>query len=270
MASSDHVLLVGASSFIASKLRQHMKSEQLTAIDARVDASTIDFSKYSVVLNCALDPDFKIKKYSEARDLDLHFARRAAETGTHFVMLSSRKIYGPVSAASKVNENHTPNPECRYGENKLQSEQRIRSELPNDHSVLRVANVFGFELGRRSFMGLALASLKHEGRINLDVSPFVVRDFIPVQQFCVLLSAICKVRPIGTFNAGSGTATAVGQIGLWLISGYGRGELVITRTEKRDQFVLDVSRLYAAINTLQPIIDFEHEFKSLGEKLSNG
>jgi hypothetical protein len=44
-------------------------------------------------------------------------------------------------------------------------------------------------------------------------------------------------------NVGSGIALPTGRLALWLLEGYGRGELVIESPRKHDAFVLDVGEL---------------------------
>jgi dTDP-4-dehydrorhamnose reductase/UDP-glucose 4-epimerase len=44
-------------------------------------------------------------------------------------------------------------------------------------------------------------------------------------------------------NVGSGIALPTGRLALWVLEGYGRGELVIEAPREHDAFVLDVTRL---------------------------
>ena len=58
-----------------------------------------------------------------------------------------------------------------------------------------------------------------------------------------LLTRIAAAPPGGILNVGSGIALPTGRLALWLLEGYGRGELVIASPRERDAFVLDVGRL---------------------------
>ena len=49
--------------------------------------------------------------------------------------------------------------------------------------------------------------------------------------------------PGGVLNVGSGIALPTGRLALWVLEGYGRGELVIEVPREHDAFVLDVTRL---------------------------
>jgi dTDP-4-dehydrorhamnose reductase/UDP-glucose 4-epimerase len=75
------------------------------------------------------------------------------------------------------------------------------------------------------------------------MSPFVARDFLPVQTCARLLAQIALAPPGGILNVGSGIALPTGRLALWVLEGFGRGKLVIESPQERDAFVLDVGRL---------------------------
>jgi dTDP-4-dehydrorhamnose reductase/UDP-glucose 4-epimerase len=112
-------------------------------------------------------------------------------------------------------------------------------------TILRLANVFGYERGRgrRTFLSLLLDRLARDGQIRFDMSPFVERDFLPVQACARVLAHIAAAPPGGVLNVGSGIALPTGRLALWVLEGYGRGELVIESPREHDTFVLDVTRL---------------------------
>jgi dTDP-4-dehydrorhamnose reductase/UDP-glucose 4-epimerase len=75
------------------------------------------------------------------------------------------------------------------------------------------------------------------------MSPFVVRDFLPVEACARVLARIVAAPPGGVLNVGSGIPLPTGRLALWVLEGYGRGELAIKSPDERDSFVLDVARL---------------------------
>jgi dTDP-4-dehydrorhamnose reductase/UDP-glucose 4-epimerase len=126
--------------------------------------------------------------------------------------------------------------------------------------VLRLANVFGYERaqGRRTFVATSLDSLAREGRIRYAMSPFVERDFLPVTAFADVLAKVVRTPPGGVLNVGSGIGLPAGRLALWILEGFGRGELVIASTEEKDAFVLDITRLaglYGRPSTLGTLRD---------------
>lgn len=261
------IIVAGSGSFIAQHWRGMSALDHLHVGRHGLDGVTACAS--DVIVNCATPPEFKTAPYKESIDYDLAAARLAADVGARFVMLSTRKVYAPQAGLVSLTESSTVGPVDRYGENKLQSEERIQSLLGERCIILRIANVYGNELGRRSFFGLAMTRLKTENRIVLDVSPFTARDFIPVQRLGVLLDAICNSRIHGVYNVGSGVALPLGRIAQWLIQGYGRGALEIVDVSERDAFVLDVSKLRESLGINMPIYNFEPDIRALGQHLNN-
>lgn len=263
-------LLVGRGGFIgASMARLRAPGIEMVAASHVDAARLIRSGRFDVILNCAFDPKLKTADYQTDFDADLIAARLAARCGAHFVMLSSRRVYASRAELRTIDETEAPAPDTQYGRNKLESENRVRDLLDDRCTVLRVSNVFGYEPGRSTFFGQAISSLRRERRVILDVSPFVVRDFIPVEMLCGILNQVLLVRPAGIFNVGAGFGVPVGQIALWLIRGLGAGELVVTHPEERDAFVLDSTKIKRTI-PLYPLIDnIEAVVTAIGEAARN-
>jgi dTDP-4-dehydrorhamnose reductase/UDP-glucose 4-epimerase len=68
-----------------------------------------------------------------------------------------------------------------------------------------------------------------------------------VEGFAEMLGRTVAASPAGTFNMGSGDAYPIGQIALWIIEGFGGGELVVNATKERDNFLLDITKLSEVI-----------------------
>jgi dTDP-4-dehydrorhamnose reductase/UDP-glucose 4-epimerase len=179
----------------------------------------------------------------EQMGTDLQLAHRIGGRDIAYVMLSSRKVYGPSEAP--LSETSPTAPSDAYGRHKLAVERALRDLLGERLTVLRLANLFGYERapGRRTFVAISLDRLAREGRIHYVMSPFVERDFLPVAAFARVLARIVRAPPGGTLNVGSGIGLPTGRLALWILEGFGRGELVISSTEEKDAFVLDIARL---------------------------
>jgi len=263
----SNVLVIGSGSFIAKHWRQISSLDQ-RHVD-RHGVADLSTAPVDVVVNCATSPDFKATTYDEALDLDLRAARLASKHGAHFVMLSTRKVYAQSKTLVALDEESTLGPSDQYGSNKLESERRIQALLGDRCTILRIANVFGFELGRRSFFGLAMTKLKHEKRIVLDVSPFTARDFISAHHLGRILDGICAKRPSGIVNVGSGHALQLGRIAQWLIEGYGAGALEVIDVAERDAFVMNVAKLDSIVGTGFSSHDFESNIRLIGKQLTD-
>lgn len=260
------VLVVGKNSFIASAWSASAANVTLVSRD---ELATDLIGRHDIVVNCSISPHYSSAGYDEAADMDLMVARLAANAGKHFVMLSTRRVYGQHLHPQPLTEVTPLRPTDPYGANKAETERRVAALLGERCSILRLSNVFGYELGRRSFFGMALGKLRSEGRIVLDVSPFSVRDFIPVEALVGMLSLICEIRPSGIYNLGSSIGVAVGRIAEWLIEGYGRGELLVTSMAERDNFILDVRKLYSVLGCAPKEYDFNTIIRNIGKKLDH-
>jgi dTDP-4-dehydrorhamnose reductase/UDP-glucose 4-epimerase len=136
-----------------------------------------------------------------------------------------------------------------YGRQKLSLEHALAEALGPRLTRLRLANIFGYErmAGRTSFLTKALAGLSRRDEIRFDMSPFVRRDFLPIELCARWLAEIARRPPGGVLNVGSGVALPAGRLALWLIEGFGRGRLIIENPEERDSFVLDTRNLKALL-----------------------
>jgi dTDP-4-dehydrorhamnose reductase/UDP-glucose 4-epimerase len=214
----------------------------------------------------ALDPRYMREAYDPALDFDLKVAEAAAKAACHFFMMSSRKVYGP-ARQWPLREDASKAPVEFYGRNKLETERRVEALLASNCTILRLANVFAFEPDRSTFFGIALRTLRREGCIILDSNPLVKKDFIPLTDCIDTIAAILPQMPAGIFNLGYGTATEIGQVARWLIEGYGRGELVVTSEEMRDEFLLDTEKLARLAGTPRERKSIQAHCLEIGEQL---
>ena len=242
----DPLLVVGRTSFLARHTLAALGERPARAVshDQLDDPRLLD--GVGCAVSFAKHPGIHRDGYDlERDDPDVRLARRIGERPVRFLMLSSRKVYAP--AERPLHETMPLGPTDAYGRNKLAVEQRLRALLGERLVVLRLANIFGFEIepGRRTFAALLLRTLRENGQIRFDMSPFVKRDFLPAERAGAIIAGLTE--PLGALpsplNIGSGVGLACGLLALWVIEGYGRGELVIERPDERDPFVLDVRRL---------------------------
>jgi UDP-glucose 4-epimerase len=251
------VAVVGASSFIATTLLQREEAKSWRFVShAEALTNTHWLNGIDTVLNCAFDNRLKVVPYDRQLDVDLHLAEKLAlRPRVRFVMLSSRLVYGPAPIDSRLAETLPPKPTQVYGKAKLITEVALHNLLGKRLTVLRLSNIFGEEYspGRQNFIAIAMRSLLEKERIFFDMSPFVSRDFLPVNYLIDALIKILLKPSEGVFNIGAGHGTAVGKVALWLISGYGRGTLLITDVREHDSFWLDIDKAQHTFD-LRPVL----------------
>jgi UDP-glucose 4-epimerase len=253
------VTVVGSSSFIARALRAQPETRGWNFIGyQQARESDAWLIGTDVVVSCALDPEYKREPYTRQHDVDVQLAERLQAWPTvRYVMLSSRLAYGPAPADARLVETLAPQPTQPYGRAKWMWEQALQCLLGERLMVLRLSNIFGAELqpGRRNFLAMALRSLHERRQVVLDMSPFVVRDFLPVDVLAAWLPRMLAAWQPGLFNIGAGQGLAAGRIAQWLIEGLGQGELLVTHVREHDAFWLDTTRAQAAFQI--PVLPHE-------------
>lgn len=266
------VVVVGASSFIGQALRALPSTAQWRFLNGRAALATNShFEGVTCLINCAFDASLKREPYDPARDIDLQLAQRLLDyPQARYLMLSSRMVYGAAGVDERLHETLTTQPINLYGAAKQRSEQALQQLLGQRLTTLRLSNICGYELqpGRHSFFAMASRSLLEHGRIVLDMSPFIERDFLPVETLAHWLVQITSRLQPGVFNLGAGTGVATGRIAQWLIEGFGTGELLISNLREHDPFWLDIqaARQAFAIPGVTPT-ELRDYCRALGRRL---
>jgi UDP-glucose 4-epimerase len=266
---AEATLIVGRNSLLARAFRDHGGVGDCRFVGHdELDRPDL-LNGIGRIVNFAFHPDLRSGPYRADLDMDLRLGRAAAELGLRYVMISTRKVYAPDHAFG-ASEESPLGPIDAYGRNKLTIERLLANLLGDRLTVLRVGNIVGYDrlAARASFMSLLLGRLAEEGRVVLDVSPFVQRDFLPIEQVAAAIRTVLNHDLTGVFNIGSGASVEVGRLALWIIEGFGRGELVISSPRFHDEFVLDVRKLRAATDWYWPAGALPEYCRSLGRRLA--
>lgn len=241
------ILLVGKNSFLAKAFVKENKNLFLIEQISHNDFFFIkDLGCYDWILNFSINPDFYMCPYNAELDQDYKIAMKVKNYDVKYLLLSSRAVYDN-SSKFFLDENS----ELNYGSNRHYALNKIESELMVSQIleekrllIIRLSNVFGFEVGRKTFMGVAQTNLLTKGRVLLDVSSSSKRDFLPVNFFAKQLGYLILKNTVGIFNIGSGVAVTLEEICNMLIAGFGKGVLDVCPTkDDNDQFLLNTERL---------------------------
>ncbi|MBN9589581.1 MAG: NAD(P)-dependent oxidoreductase [Alphaproteobacteria bacterium] len=210
------------------------------------DAALDGLTGTDCLINFALHPAYRTGPYGEDIDCDLAAARAAARVGAAFIMLSTRRVYGPDVRCNAAENCPAEGDETAYGRNKARSEKAVQAAMSGGAGIFRLSNIFGYEYDpdcpRRSFLGILLTSLKRKNKIYFDMSPATRRDFLPVETCADLLLDRAVRRTTGTYNLGSGVALPCGDLADWIREGYGGGELVCDPDIVHDEFFLNMDK----------------------------
>ena len=257
-----NILLVGKNSFIASNLVLMLK--QYHNVDHISHTMVNDVpDTYDIIINCALHPLYRSELYLEDNDIDLRLSRMFSG---HYMMISSRKVYGTNDDLYTYTEESPVNPNDYYGSNKWVTESMITKEK-QDCTIFRCSNVFGFELGRKTFLGLCLSQLKEKGMIELDFDHATKKDFIDIDSVCKLITAVCDHPFVGTYNLSSNIAYSIGNLTSNLFTGYGSGYIVCKNEHIKDQFMLSNKKLLDKLDKNNYDFNIDANVIELGRRL---
>ncbi len=113
-------LIIGKTSFIGKELAK-LKNFDIVAYK---DVHHMDLSQYDAIINCAINPVFKTQTYDEKIDVDYEISKLANKNNCHYVMISTRKVYGSSSELKTYTEESPTNPFDFYSENKFKRKKR--------------------------------------------------------------------------------------------------------------------------------------------------
>lgn len=263
----EKILIVGKKSLIGQALYKFINCD----IVSYNDIKKINFKNYDVVVNCALNPLSKTNTYDEKNDVDYEIAVKANSNNCHYVMLSTRKIYGSSTVLKKYTEESEENPYDYYSENKLKSEKKILSQFGDKATIVRGSNVFGYEPGRNSMMGYFLNHLGDNGVIKYDILSTTSKDIIHVGDAVQIISKICYQKPLGIYNMGTSFPYTMLNVGIFLLDGF-NNKVIENRMKFEgefygEQFVLDTTKICSTLNIETPSVQSYHKIISdIGSK----
>lgn len=242
------IVLVGYRSFVARHVGHVARSRNIDYLALPHDAPLEHTLRSTdAVINFALDPAYRLGPYAQDKDYDLFIARAAQRVGASFVMLSTRRVYGPDTRWDAVETYSAGGDETAYGRNKAHSEAAIMAENTGRACIFRLSNIIGYEYNpgqmRSTFLGLLLTSLKSQNKIFFDMHPDTRRDFLPVETCAqAIVSRISGGPPNGIFNLGCGFPTRCGDLANWVMEGFGGGELIYDPPAVKDEFFLNMNK----------------------------
>lgn len=269
---NKRITLIGKNSFLAQQVcaLDPSLSKHWTLLSHQDALSDRSWAKASdIVINFAFNPDLKQEDYSPIKDVDFLLASYMRDTGAHYIMPSTRMVYGEPPQDLVLQENSAPTPFNHYGQNKWQAEQALASLLPPErYTILRIGNIFGFEPNRPTFFGAMLTSLKNNGQISFDIAASSQRDFLPSFRFAEYIHRILQSPKGGLYNVASGFGTSPQELADWLIEGYGFGEVIYIDHKTAGQFILNMDKTCEAFNL--PVYNkaaLKNDVISLGQQL---
>jgi len=250
---TSRVTVIGLNSFLSKALRQNSAAQTWRYIGHEEALSDISWiGKTDTLINCAFHPDLRSGAYSPIKDVDFMLAGYVQTHPVHYIMLSSRAVYGEAPADLILREDMPPVPDTPYAKNKYASEQALTKLLPPERlTILRMSNIFGAERGRSTFFGQMLSGLLDEGLMRFDIAPDAARDFLSSKCWAEYIAKIAAAPKAGLYNIGAGFGTTTQNLAEKMIEANGAGRVEYAGESHKGQFILDVSKAKAAFN-LEP------------------
>ena len=242
------IILLGGSSFIARAVADACRARALEPVILPHRAALDGLRPRDCLINFSIAPAYR-EGADPAPDCDLQAAQAAHRAGAGFVMLSTRRVYGPDERWQAREDQPALGDETAYGRNKARTEGAVQEAMEGRAGIFRLSNVFGYEYDRarprRSFLGILLGSLKGKNTIYFDMSAQTRRDFLPVEICAGLLLDRALDRAAGTWNLGSGIGLPCGDMADGIREGFGGGDLVCNPDVVRDEFCLSMDKWLA-------------------------
>ena len=209
-------ILVGRTSFLSQNFSSFLRKKKIKFLSISynkfIKLGHKRLKNYEAILNFSTNNDFVNKKYAVKNDFDVKIAKMIKKTNIRFITFSTSKVY---KSAPNLKEASLKKPLTNYGKNKLKSENEIKKILSN-FVILRVSNIIGRNLKKNkrrvtmTFFDIIRTNLK-KNKILIPRNNYF-KDFIFIEDFCIVLHKILFKKIKGSYNLSSGRKTYLHSI----------------------------------------------------------
>ena len=219
-------LITGASGFLGGRLSTFLENKGLEIIRATSNVKIIESSNYKNWVLTEFNKYETLKKLCKGVDYIIHAAGpnadyckknpkssfdfysletknfvKAAKASQirKFIFLSTAHVYnnkfeGLINEKLPTLNNHP------YALANLEGERVVREifgKSPEHASILRLSNIFGFPDRKEVdcwmlFINNVCKEIVESQTITIESNPLIKRDFIPVNDFCEMISRLCE------------------------------------------------------------------------------
>ncbi len=240
------VVIIGPDSYLATGLDKHLSDCQINYLYYHNWHENIKtLQQADCVINFSIAPAFSMRTVIPEEVLDIQIAQVLQQMNTHYIFISSRKVYGATNECVTHKETDTLYGFDFYAQNKIMTELKLRNILNERLTILRVSNIIGEPIlrgGYKTFIGWICQSIAETGILEVTENENAVKDFITKDFLHQNLTTVIKNRLTGVYNLSAGFGIPVAKI----LTGYaGRDNVrfVGQHQHLKDQFILDNSKL---------------------------
>lgn len=196
------IYLIGYKSYLQNNLYRFLKKKNLTVIKIPYKKFLKKSVSNCLIVNFSNHENFFKKKYDTKFDRNLRIAKKIKKNNSELYIISTRQVYKP---NLNITEKSKLFPINNYSKNNLISENSCKKILKNKLTILRTANVIGYEIRkkRQSMMSLLIKGIT-TNNVILDQNFNYEKDIIPINFFCKYVYILIKKRFNGLINIGSG------------------------------------------------------------------
>ena len=263
------ILIFGKNSFIGSNLYTFLKNKHIVKIKSFNSKSLKNINKFDYVINCSINKKYINKTYSPNNDFDFKIVNKLSKD-THFIFLSSRKIYEPkanIYEGSKVKCSNN------YEKNKFITEKKILKIKGDKSIILRISNIIGFKKYNPrkvhdTYLDYLISKIKKR-EIILNQNEF--KDFLDITSFSKIIDLIIKKKVFGTYNISIGKKVYLKELNNWLLSSIKNKRkfriIKIKNNKKKQSFYLNNSKIKKKIKIDINIAQLKKECIKLSKKI---
>ncbi len=219
----NKILIIGKKSFVGSYLYIHLskfyKIKALNFEEAYKKKNSF-YDDFTHVINTSIHKYYINKRYNKHYDLDRKFISKFNKINFKYIFLNTRKIY---LSKENISELSSLRPNDFYSKNKLKTEKCLKLKLRKKLISLRISNIIGKRIyskhrdTHKLFFDNFLIYKKKKKK--LDVKN-IFKDFLSIQQFCLIMNKIIKFNINGTYNVSLSRRVFLSEIIYWMDKEY--------------------------------------------------
>lgn len=203
------IVIIGNKSFIQENLFEYLKKKFNVKKIKFQNIKKINLSKVDYLINCSSHKNFFDKNYKKKFDRNYTLSTLIMKQNVKLIILSSRQVYEP---KLNITEKSKIKPINLYAKNCIKSEVNCEKILNNRLIVLRLSNIFGYEVGKKkkpSLISIFIRGLKKK-KVTFDNNYYLHKDFLPINYLSKYIYRILlKDDFSGILNVGSGISLSV-------------------------------------------------------------
>ena len=214
------ISIFGSDGFIGSSLCEYLKNKNIPFQIFNPYSKNIEKENLGVIIYLIGRTGNYLDNIYKTVNAHVSFYTNLLENAKYDYVLyfSSARLYDSIRC--KDAREHVPimyvsqNPRSLYDLSKALGENITL--LSGKNAVLRLSNVYDFSTRNHGFLNTLLNDLKIEKNIYVDSSPYILRNYIFLDDLLKIIEFFIKNRPQGIYNIASPNNTSNNELKLLL------------------------------------------------------